>query len=78
MRVSGESRVIGMRVRVPPRSVNAKECAVEKSRSKLQNVLAGMTVRERLLFLIRYAKAHAAKRKYKKKSAGGPVKEVSK
>lgn len=40
---------------------------MEKSRSKLQNVLAGMTIRERLLFLIRYARAHAAKRKYKER-----------
>lgn len=46
---------------------DAKEYAVAKSRSSLKNVLAGMTVRERLLFLIRYARAHAAKRREKQK-----------
>lgn len=36
-----------------------------KKKSQLQNVLRGMTVRERLLFLIRYAEAHAMKRRAK-------------
>lgn len=36
-----------------------------KKLSSLQRVLSGMTVRERLLFLVKYARAHAMKRRAK-------------